>query len=101
LLYNNCYPSHDDEIVSSFAIHHYLMSINIHYTKRYIHILNLTGLFRVEHDMRFLCAIGYTAQMEDKSNIIYGDTIKISKGYRICRCGLLMEVACDGSFDRI
>ena len=42
--------------------------------------------------MRFLCAIGYTAQMEDKSNIIYGDTIKISKGYRICRCGLLMEV---------
>ncbi|MDQ6863865.1 MAG: class I SAM-dependent methyltransferase [Thermoproteota archaeon] len=64
-------------VVSSFAIHHLPHERKRSLYQEVYNILNLTGIFcnlehvaspSVEHHIRFLHAIGYTPQMEDKSN---------------------------------
>ncbi len=66
-----------DAVVSSFAIHHLPHERKRSLYQEVYNILNLTGIFcnlehvaspSVEHHIMFLHAIGYTPQMEDKSN---------------------------------
>ena len=66
-----------DAVVSSFAIHHLPHERKRSRYQEVYNILNLTGIFcnlehvaspSVEHHIMFLHAIGYTPQMEDKSN---------------------------------